>query len=298
MQQNDIHVLHFVHGKYQGEEYPLGPDESYIAGRSPEADIVLADDTVSRKHARFYRARDLVWVRDLGSRNGTKVNGTTVQHHCLQEGDRISLGSSLAKVIMVPASQLTKRGRRPEDSAARSMTGSLQDIPLADVLQWLATSRKTGMLKVHGARDGALHLRAGQVYYASIEGSEGVDPGKALLRMLVWTDGTFELDSASNEEVPSEISTPLEHLLMEAARIQDELAHLGERNPLPKDEIKLASPAGKPWRELSPEQLDLIQAVAEGKSWMDILDAHESDDLTVTKQMIDLLKAGIVSYGD
>ena len=78
MQPTDVHVLHFLHGKYAGEEYPLGPDESYIAGRSPEADIVLADDTVSRKHARFYRSRDLVWVRDLGSRNGTRVGGQPV----------------------------------------------------------------------------------------------------------------------------------------------------------------------------------------------------------------------------
>jgi pSer/pThr/pTyr-binding forkhead associated (FHA) protein len=298
VQTSDIHVLHFVHGKYQGEEFPLGPDESYIAGRSPEADIVLADDTVSRKHARFYQARDLVWVRDLGSRNGTQVNGSSVEHHCLQEGDRIVLGSSLARVTMVPASQVTKRGRRSEDSAARSMTGSLQDIPLADVLQWLATSRKTGMLKVHGNRDGALHLRNGQVYYANIEGSEGLDPAKALLRMLVWTDGTFELDSASTEEVPTEISTPLEHLLMEAARIQDELAHLGERTVLPIDPILLASPSGKAWRELAPEQLDLLQALAEGKTWTDILDGHDSDDLTVTKQMVELHQAGVVSYGD
>jgi pSer/pThr/pTyr-binding forkhead associated (FHA) protein len=296
MQPSDIHVLHFLHGKYAGEEFPLGPDESYIAGRSPEADIVLADDTVSRKHVRFYKARDLVWVRDLGSRNGTVVNGRSVQRHCLREGDRIAIGSSLARVVMVPASQLSKRARRPEDSAARSMTGSLQDIPLADVLQWLATSRKTGMLKVHGRRDGALHLREGTIYYASIMGSTALDPQKALLRMLGWQDGSFELDSASQEEVPSEISTPLEHVLMEAARLQDELAHLAERNEMPTEALSLVVPSPTPWRELEPAQIDLIQAVAEGRAWSEILDTAEADDVTLTKTMISLHEAGLVSY--
>lgn len=296
MQPSDIHVLHFLHGKYAGEEFPLGPDESYIAGRSPEADIVLADDTVSRKHVRFYKARDLVWVRDLGSRNGTVVNGRSVQRHCLREGDRIAIGSSLARVVMVPASQLSKRARRPEDSAARSMTGSLQDIPLADVLQWLATSRKTGMLKVHGRRDGALHLREGSIYYASISGSTSIDPQKAMLRMLGWQDGSFELDSASQEEVPSEISTPLEHVLMEAARLQDELAHLADRNEMPTESISLVAPSPTPWRELEPAQIDLIQAVAEGRPWSEILDTAEADDVTLTKTMIALHEAGLVTY--
>ncbi len=296
MQAAEVQVLHFLHGKYAGQEFPLGPEESYIAGRSPEADIVLADDTVSRKHARFYRTRDLVWVRDLGSRNGTIVNGQTVQRHCLREGDRVAIGSSLARVVMVPASQVSRRKRRPEDSAARSMTGSLQDIPLADVLQWLATSRKTGVLKVHGARDGSLHLREGEVYYATIDGSDNLDPKKALLRMLGWNDGSFELDSASPAEVPSEISTSLEHVLMEAARLQDELAHLAERYEMPVETISLAFPPKTPWKALEADQLDLLQAVAEGKAWTQILDTHEADDVSLAKTMIELHKAGVVTY--
>src|SRR5688572_33363938 len=92
-----ITVLHFVHGKYEGLEFPLDA-ESFVAGRSTEADLVLADDAVSRKHARFFAARGLVWVRDLGSRNGTHVNGVAVEQHCLRPGDRIAIGSSLLRV--------------------------------------------------------------------------------------------------------------------------------------------------------------------------------------------------------
>ena len=90
----------------------------------------------------------------------------------------------------------------------------------------------------------------------------------------------------------------LEHVLMEAARIQDELAHLGERRELPPEAISIATPSERPWRELSPEQLDMVQAVAEGKKWTDILDGHEADDLTLTKLMVELREAGVVTYDD
>jgi hypothetical protein len=214
----------------------------------------------------------------------------------LQEGDRIAIGSSLARVVLVPASQLSRRTRRPEDSAARSMTGSLQDIPLADVLQWLATSRKTGMLKVQGARDGALYLRDGRVYYASIEGSADLPPHKALLRMISWQGGTFELDSAAKTEVPSEISASLEHVLMEAARLQDELAHLAEQETVPREKVSLVLPPPRPWRDLTPPQLDLVQVLAEGRSWPAVLDALSDDDVTLTKRAIDLRNAGLVRF--
>jgi pSer/pThr/pTyr-binding forkhead associated (FHA) protein len=292
----DVHVLHFVHGKYAGEEFPLGPEGSFIAGRSPDADIVLADDTVSRKHARFFRARNLVWVRDLGSRNGTIVNGAAIERHCLREGDRIAIGSSLARIVMVPASQLGRRGRRPEDSAARSMTGSLHEIPLADVLQWLATSRKTGTLRVHGARDGALHLRQGRVYNAAIEGSDALDPQKALLRMLGWQDGSFELDSAATEQVRDAISKSLEHFLMEAARLQDELAHLAQQHAVPSEQVSLIFPPRTAWRDLSPDQIDLVQAIAQGRTWPEILDTQRDDDVTLTRAIIALRDAGVVDY--
>lgn len=44
-------------------------------GRSPECDIVLADNSVSRRHARVFRGKDGIWVEDLNSTNGTYLNG-------------------------------------------------------------------------------------------------------------------------------------------------------------------------------------------------------------------------------
>src|SRR5690606_33853978 len=173
-----------------GADFPL-EEEAFVAGRSSEVDLILADDAVSRKHARFYQLRGLVWVRDLGSRNGTIVNGEPVKHHCLKAGDRIVLGANLCRVESRPTLEQAgprageDRRRRMHEASGRSMSGSIEQIPLMDVLQWLATSRKTGVLKVRSSyahREGGLHLRDGRVVFAAIEGTE-VSPEKALMRM-------------------------------------------------------------------------------------------------------------------
>ncbi|HLT37075.1 MAG TPA: DUF4388 domain-containing protein, partial [Enhygromyxa sp.] len=254
MASSEIPVLTFVAGAKPGGAFPLGPEgNSWVAGRSNDADLVLPDDTVSRKHARIYSARGALWLRDLGSRNGTLINGRSVAHHRLRPGDRITIGASLLRVDVVPLERLERdKGPGPEEvTAGRSMSGSIQEIPLADVLQWLATSRKTGTLRVRGNSTGELFLRQGRVYYARIQGSGNLKAEKALLRMMGWHDGTFELDSATVEPPQGqELSVGLEHILMEAARVQDELAHLAERQKIPERAIDFVLPPRKRWREL------------------------------------------------
>lgn len=300
-----VTVLRFVSGRYEGQDFPLDDRRSYIAGRSTEVDLILADDAVSRKHVRFYPSRGRIWVRDLGSRNGTIVNGEAVERHCLREGDRIAIGSSLAKVRYAePDAVLSKRAgeaHRSTDLSNRSMAGSIEDIPLMDVLQWLATSRKTGTLKVRDPdadRVGALHLREGRVYYASISGASELQPEKGLIRMLNWKRGSFELDHEELEEVPQEISMSLEHMLMEAARQEDELAALAKKHPLPKprSRVALAKPSPVRWKELEENELELVQDLVEQGSWWRVLDSNATDDLTLSRILVGLKGKGVVEY--
>ena len=298
-------VLRFVTGKYSGRDFPLEESRSFIAGRSTEADLVLADDAVSRKHARFYPARGRIWVRDLGSRNGTVINGTAASHHCLRPGDRIAIGSSLARFADVEPTTLSREraGERVPagaDVAGRSMSGRIEDIPLMDVLQWLATSRKTGTLKVkepNGGRVGSLHLRDGQVFFASISSTRQLHPEKALMRMLMWTKGSFELESTTLDDVEVEINMSLEHMLMEAARIEDELKNMARKSVLPGDvPVVIVSPGPIRWKELEDNELDLIQGIVERGGWQELLDASKTDDLTLTRVLVALHKKGVVRY--
>ncbi len=75
-------------GRVQVETEPL------VIGRMPECSIVLSDPNVSRRHAEVLRMNDAFVVRDLGSTNGTKVNGTPIRESYLSTGDNITVGST------------------------------------------------------------------------------------------------------------------------------------------------------------------------------------------------------------
>lgn len=76
-----------------GERFTLG--ESVITvGRHPDSNLVLADPNVSRSHAEIRPQGDRYAVVDLGSTNGTKVNGVKIAQHLLQDGDEVSFGNT------------------------------------------------------------------------------------------------------------------------------------------------------------------------------------------------------------
>jgi hypothetical protein len=76
-----------------GRRVPVG-SEPLVIGRLPECGVVLQDSNVSRRHAEVRRNGDAVVVTDLGSTNGTRVNGNTVREHFLVSGDEVSVGST------------------------------------------------------------------------------------------------------------------------------------------------------------------------------------------------------------
>ena len=68
-------------------------------GRAPEADLVLDDDTVSRHHAVLRGDRDGLELEDLGSSNGTNINGNPmVGALSLLDGDLVTFGSATCLV--------------------------------------------------------------------------------------------------------------------------------------------------------------------------------------------------------
>jgi hypothetical protein len=68
--------------------------ERVVLGRSRECELRVPDLNVSRRHAEIRREDGAFWIVDLGSMNGTIVNGTRVERKALDDGDRITLGST------------------------------------------------------------------------------------------------------------------------------------------------------------------------------------------------------------
>lgn len=69
------------------------------AGRGTGCDLVIRDTTVSREHAAFVMRADSWWVLDLGSTNGTRVNGLRAAEHPVVPGDRIELGDVVVELV-------------------------------------------------------------------------------------------------------------------------------------------------------------------------------------------------------
>ena len=85
-------ALLIVHrGPGAGSRYLLDQDTT-VAGRHPDADIFLDDVTVSRRHAEFRRTEAGFEVVDLGSMNGTYVDGSRVERQPLVNGLEVMVG--------------------------------------------------------------------------------------------------------------------------------------------------------------------------------------------------------------
>jgi FHA domain/Domain of unknown function (DUF1707) len=74
---------------------PSSTGTRMLVGRAPNCDCVLPESCVSRKHAQLWRDGERWFLRDLGSRNGTRVNGLRVVEKIeVRPGDRVSFGGA------------------------------------------------------------------------------------------------------------------------------------------------------------------------------------------------------------
>jgi pSer/pThr/pTyr-binding forkhead associated (FHA) protein len=91
-------VLVVLSGGARGATLVVGSLPAEL-GRSPDADLVLDDETVSRRHAVLRGDRDGLELEDLGSSNGTNINGNPmVGSLSLLDGDVVTFGSATCLV--------------------------------------------------------------------------------------------------------------------------------------------------------------------------------------------------------
>jgi pSer/pThr/pTyr-binding forkhead associated (FHA) protein len=89
-----------VAGPAAGAEHLLA-EPRVVLGRGPAVDVELVDDEISQQHAAVeFVAGEGFRVVDLGSTNGTSVNGEPVQSHRLEHGDRVGLGRHVVQLVV------------------------------------------------------------------------------------------------------------------------------------------------------------------------------------------------------
>jgi pSer/pThr/pTyr-binding forkhead associated (FHA) protein len=293
-------ALKFISGKYQGGEFPLKSGKQVVIGRSSELDMVLVEDMVSRKHAKIMVGEGKITIEDLGSTNGTFVNGEKIKQARLKEGDRILIGTSILKLVNqaggseeVDESLVKQKLEEAAANQARrgsSMTGKIEEIPLPDLLQLFHTSKKNGVLVIKNEQEGRIYMRQGRVYYAVIDDNHDLGPLKSFNRIITWELGDFELQPADPQEFMVELETSTEALLMDGLRQLDELKRIQKELPPVTSSLTLSMPLTPPIRELKPEELDVLQLVHNYGSFRGVLDHSEKDDVQAAEVLLGLIR--------
>jgi len=132
-------VLRVVGGKHNGREIKLAVPK-FIIGRGEGAHLRPSSDLVSRHHCGISVSDGKVIVEDLGSRNGTFVNGEQLAGaHVARSGDTIRVGRLQFELVMDPAKSAKKaKVTNVVEAAARTATTSKQGIE-DSISDWLET---------------------------------------------------------------------------------------------------------------------------------------------------------------
>ncbi|MEZ4286703.1 MAG: FHA domain-containing protein [Polyangiales bacterium] len=113
-------------GTLAGEKYEINGELTF--GRGVEADVRIDDSLVSRRHARIYQRRNGAYIiEDLQSRNGTQVNGTSIDKQMLSYGDRIQVGGCLLLFTHHDPIEAQVEHRRKLEAIGRLGTGVAHD---------------------------------------------------------------------------------------------------------------------------------------------------------------------------
>ncbi len=143
-----IHIV-VLSGSARGTSRPLG--DKVRVGKAPDNDLVLGDDTVSRHHCELTRANDGVHVRDLGSTNGTRVQGARVSEAIVQPGTVLKVGEveialrpAARNVEVMPSDKTWFGAAIGRSLAMRSIFGVLERIAQTDATVLLEGETGTG----------------------------------------------------------------------------------------------------------------------------------------------------------
>lgn len=202
-----------------------------VLGRAAECDVPVDSPRASRRHARVTAEGDRAVLEDLGSKNGTFVNGERIDGpRTLRPGDRIEVGGVAVTFCRVESVPVGAEGSdeatmvfdsAPSTRGEEALRGNLAEVPAAAVLQLLAEGGKTGLLTIVGPDSARVWFAGGRLVHAECTGFEGLP---AALRTCGLSEGRFLF--APGRTAPAEtIDLPVTALLLEANRLADERAH-------------------------------------------------------------------------
>ncbi len=192
-------------------------EETTLIGRNPDCTITLGADTeASRHHAQVRLSTNInglhqYWLSDLGSTNGTHLNGKRLAPHqetLLRDGDKFIIGQHLFKFALL------------DQSNEKFLTGNLTQVSLFDLIQIIENNRLTCICIVRGQNEiGKLYFNLGQIVGCEISETQGLE---AFRKLVEIQEGFFEVEKHDQEFPVTLEATSNMNLVLDTLRELDE----------------------------------------------------------------------------
>ncbi len=176
-----------------------------------------------------------------------------------------------------------------------SFQGSLNELPLSDIVQLVAVSGKTGMFSMTRASEkGYVYLRNGHITHAKLGEVEGED---AIYALALWSQGTFQFSPGVESEIRT-ISRSNTNLLLEAARRSDEWKILSKKIPTTDSVPVLVAREGlEDQVTLTPLEWKVVTKTDGLRSIEEIARALRTSAFDIAKTLYGLVTAELVEIG-
>lgn len=250
-------------------------------GRHDSNDVQLNSRTVSNYHAEVIKENEGLILRDLGSTNGTYLNGEIIKEHRLATDDRVLIGNHVLTAHLKPLDGGEDgfiRYRRNPTSFAVGTQGNIisiradsnkaiqtirvrdpRDLTLADLLKILTTNAQSVVLKLKRKDEEArVYVRKDRIVHAEY-GTARAE--KALYRLFAWTEAQYEILEFPAELIEQPIALPADTLIMEGMQQVDEVRRLLSQLPAIRVPLRLKDDCPLPLTAHTSAEIEIYQSL-------------------------------------
>lgn len=274
-------------------------------GRHHSNDIQLRSRRVSNYHAEILSEVEGLFVRDLGSTNGTYVNDESVRRKKLSSGDCIRIGGFNLVVRLLPR---TDAERGASTSAERFPVGTVgsilpfrgrpsssgegrerPDTTLPELLSELSHRRRSLLVTVRiQQQEGRIYLREGAVIHCE---HSAVRRQKALYRLLALGRGTYEIHELPSA-VPQTIHESTDNLVVEGMQQLEAIDKISSKLPPIMYALALNASCDVPVNALTGDEVEIYKGLIRHQTVARVLDESPMTDFMVLVLTHSLLQKG------
>jgi pSer/pThr/pTyr-binding forkhead associated (FHA) protein len=287
--------------------YDLAQFSRVSIGRHESNEIRLLSRAVSNFHAEILKEDGALVIRDLGSTNGTRVNGQRVDRSRVSPGDSIRIGNHVLSLQLRPPPETADVApeRVGVDSfgpgsfgriigvKARALDGSgTMDMSLPDLLRRLAA--RGGALRALLEREGQraqVLFNEKRLFHVEYEGAVGE---KALYRLFAWHQGSYEIQVLEGAaSLPVSICLPLDAMIVEGMDHAQQLGKLIAGLPPLAAPLRLKEDCPLPLTAHSPAEIEIFQAIIRHETIEKVLEKSPWTDVRIARLIDSLLCKGV-----